>query len=131
MTDVEIEPSCSTYDAKTGKCRLMGWSCPFASSGFTDCGQCTRLAKVRMPPDEFHVLLDRNNKPTAGYVPLTRCRVTDLHPGAGVHVNLIMQTTGTEPVLDLQTHADGTVTLRCNHSDAAVTWRDGQFEPAW
>ena len=131
MSDVTISKKCSSFEAQTGNCFLSGRACPFANDQ-RECPDCSFVAHVSMAPDEFHVLVDAEHRPTRGTLPIRKCRTIEVRQNvAGAHVNSILDCTAGEELLDVTYQTDGRVQYNCRKSEAALVWRDGKFTPVW
>ena len=132
MADVTHSTTCSSFDPATRTCRLSGANCPHAQTqDFAACPDATFVARVSMPPDQFHVLLNANHEPALGTLQIVRCRRPEFHHhAAGVHVNVILETVGDEALLTATWHLDGSVEYHCPTTDVRFLYRNGKFIPA-
>jgi hypothetical protein len=129
MADVTLSQTCSSLEPLSKTCRLTGMACTFLDRPRA-CPDSTFVAKVSMPPDEFNVLLDAQDRPALGALSIKRCRRPEVHTGvAGVHVNVILETVGTEAFLEMTWHADGSVEYVCPATEVRFLWREGAFIP--
>jgi hypothetical protein len=131
MPDVTVSNTCSSFESATGNCLLSGRPCPFANNQ-RECPDCSFVAHVTMAPDDFHVLVDADNRPTRGTLPIRRFRNVETHRNvAGVHVNVIQDCAAGEELLEVRYQPDGHIEFHCQKSEAALAWRDGKFTPVW
>jgi hypothetical protein len=131
MPDVTVSKRCSSFEAGSGNCVLSGRPCPFANNQ-RECPDCSFVAHVTMAPDEFHVLVDAEHRPTRGTLPIRRFRTVEINQNvAGAHVNLILDCAAGDELLDVSFQADGRIHYHCRKSEAALAWRDGKFTPVW
>jgi hypothetical protein len=131
MADVTHSTTCSSFNPDTGACQLNGAPCPFAArKQFTACPDATFVARVSMPPDQFHVLLNADHEPALGTLQIVRCRRPEFHHhAAGVHVNVILETVGDEALLTANWRLDGSVEYHCPTTDVRLLYRNGKFIP--
>ena len=131
MPDVTISKKCSSYVDGTGNCLLSGRACPFKNNQ-RECPDCSFVAQVTMAPDEFHVLVDGEHRPTRGTLPIRRCRKLEVIQNvAGAHMNVISDCEAGEELLEMDYKADGQIHYNCRKSDASLAWRNGTFTPVW
>ena len=129
MADVTYTTTCVNLEPASRTCHLTGQSCPFAPGKESDCADCRYLAKVVVPPDEFHVLVDEHHRPKPGKFAVKRCRAYELHEAAGVHVSALL--CGPTPVslmhaMELSKDAVNLSTPE----EATIRWINGKFVPA-
>jgi hypothetical protein len=129
--DVTHSTTCSSYDPAARACHLSGATCPHAArQDFAACPDATFVARVSMPPDQFHVLLNANHQPALGTLQIVRCRRPEFHHhAAGVHVNVILETVGDQALLTAAWQLDGSVEYHCPTTDVRFLWRNGRFIP--
>src|SRR4051812_20118457 len=90
MADVTFTTTCVNLEAGLRVCHLTGKACAVAAGKESECADCRYLAKVVVPPDEFHVLVDTEGRPKAGRFAVKRCRAYEVHEAAGVHISALL-----------------------------------------
>src|SRR4051794_33892818 len=101
MADVTVSSVCASFDPSTHTCCCTGERCPLSADQHPACPKATFPAKVVLAPDEFHVLLDSNGRPSYGTLRVKACRDWQAHRGAGVHVNSILSLGPAQSLLEL------------------------------
>jgi hypothetical protein len=83
-----------------------------------------------MPPDQFNILLNAEDRPALGTLAVMKCRRPEYHQGAaGVHVNAVLESPGDQALLEVTWHLDGSVEYHCPATDVRFLWRDGKYIP--
>lgn len=129
MADVTISETCCHLETATGKCLVTGRTCPFAMDQHSACADAGFVAEVKLAPDEFKVIVDRNHVPKEGPLVVRKCQENYQYRSAGVYVNNVIGSIEDDAKLEIDFRSEERVELICRTAEVGLVWRNGKFSP--